>query len=426
LPTVDPQAYDDQVRQVVHLTTDKPGDELEGVTLQGDRQRFVAFGPRSGGAPVVELRRLFAGQGRVRFGGTPSRIYVDVDRLTPDSLAEDRPLVALDMIARSDAAGLERAILSALPYVDEIVVGIDDRSDTETRLVAEAYADQVHTFGAAELGIPAEQWAGNRFDFAAARNLGRAKLRAPWALVLDTDEYIRHALDWRPALRAAGDDVAAFDLVVYDRGSRHRNNQRLARSSFRWWSAAHNQLATTGRIIADGMVCEIVHDTSTRSPEERARRSAQRSQNIEQLRDAAAAGEINALYHLALHLLGEGKDEGAELAEDYRKRLEVEGPGRDHRAHLAMAAACMYYNRDDLDRADMWATRALLDGPRPEALCLKGDICEDRGDLQTALWWYECACVVEDFGLFKWQHITALKRGRRGGLRRALGLPQAA
>jgi len=424
LPTVDPRAYDVRVRQVVHLTTDKPAEELEGVTLQGERQRFVAFGPRSGGAPVRELRRLFAGKGRVRFGGTAARIYVDLDRVTPGP--EVTPLVALDMIARSDAEGLERAILSALPYVDEIVIGIDDRSDTETRMVAEAYADQVHTFGAAELGIAPEDWAADRFDFSAARNLGRARLTAPWALVLDTDEYIRHALDWRPALRAAGDAVAAFDLVVYDRGASHRNYQRLARSEFRWWSAAHNQLATKGQILPDGVVCEIVHDTSTRAPEERARRNAQRSQNIEQLRAAAAGGEINALYHLALHLIGAGKDEGPELAEDYRKRLEVEGPGRDHRAHLAMAAACMYYNRDDLDRADMWATRVLLDGPRPEALCLKGDIAEDRGDLKTALWWYECACSVEDFGAFKWHHITSLKRGRRGGLRRALGLPQAA
>lgn len=414
------------MRQVVHLTTDKPAEELEGVTLQGDRQRFVAFGPRSGGASVRELRRLFAPMGRVRFGGTPSRIYVDVDRLTPDGLGEERPTVALDMIARSNAEGLERAILSALPYVDEIVVGLDDRSDQATRAVAEAYADHVHVFGCAELGISPENWAADRIDFAGARNIGRALVRSPWAFVLDTDEYVRHALDFRPALRAASADVGAFDVTVYDRGSRHRNFQRLARSEFRWWSPAHNQLATRGQVLPDGVVCEIVHDTSTRSAEETKRRDTQRSQNIEQLREAAATGEINALYHLALHLIGQGDDEGPALAEDYRTRLEVEGPGRDHRAHLAMACACMYYNRDDLDRADMWATRALLDGPRPEALCLKGDIAEDRGDLRTALWWYECACVVEDFGAFRWQHITALKAGRRGGLRRALGLPVAA
>lgn len=410
------------MRQVVHLTTSAPAAELEGVTLQGPRQRFVAFGPRSGGAPLAELRRLFAGQGRVRFGGTPARLYVDVDRDAP----ADGLTVALCMIARSDAEGLERAVLSALPLVDEIVIAVDDRSDTDTRAVAEAYADRVLTFGAAELGIAPEDWAGERMDFAGARNLALGGVTAPWVLVIDTDEYVQHALDFRAHLRQAPELVGAFDVVVQERGTRTRHFQRLARSEFRWWSAVHNQLAIRGASESSGVVLEILHDTSTRSPAERARRTAQRSQNIEQLRAAAAEGEINALYHLALHLVGEGKDEGVKLVEDYRLRLEVEGPGRDHRAHLAMACACMYYNRDDLDRADMWATRVLLDGPRPEALCLKGDIAEDRGDLRTALAWYEAACVIEDFGAFQWKHITAHKNGRRGGLRRALGLPQAA
>lgn len=413
------------MRDVVHLTTADQLAELRALSFERPT-RVVAFGLAAGGPRLAELREELALRpARVRWSGTSSRLYADVEPL-PQPLEDIQPTVALAMIARSDAAGLERAILSALPYVDQVVVGVDCRSDGDTIAVAGHYADHAFVFGAEDLEMAADEWAADRMDFAAARNLVLERVHAPWALTVDTDEYVRVGQDIRPILQAAPAHVAAFEVAVSERGSVHRNFQRLARSRFRWWSAAHNQLGTAGAIDSTSITLELEHTRDLRAAAETERRNAQRNTNIEQLREAAAAGEVNALYHLALHQVGHNLEEGVRLAEDYRTRLEVQGPCADQRANLAMAIAATYYNRDELDRADMWATRVLLDGPRAEAMCLKGDISEDRGLLKEALLWYECACLVPDTGTFRWQHVTCHKWGRREGLRRFLAAGGAA
>jgi glycosyltransferase involved in cell wall biosynthesis len=84
--------------------------------------------------------------------------------------------VTLCVIARDDAAGLERCLASAAAVVDEIVV-VDTGSVDDTPAVAEARgATLVHM-----------AWGD---DFAAARNAALAVARAGWVLALDTDETL--------------------------------------------------------------------------------------------------------------------------------------------------------------------------------------------------------------------------------------------
>ena len=66
-------------------------------------------------------------------------------------------------------------MLTALPHVDEIVLGVDGRSDAETLEVAQAYADTCSRVRGADIGLDAEAWAAKRIHFANARNLGRMK-----------------------------------------------------------------------------------------------------------------------------------------------------------------------------------------------------------------------------------------------------------
>ncbi len=64
------------------------------------------------------------------------------------------PLIALDMIVRNASRSLVRAIESVRPHVDEIVIGIDSRTeDMETYKVATKYADTVLTFGHEDIGL---------------------------------------------------------------------------------------------------------------------------------------------------------------------------------------------------------------------------------------------------------------------------------
>jgi glycosyltransferase involved in cell wall biosynthesis len=80
------------------------------------------------------------------------------------------------MIARDEAGAIARALESARPYVDRMIV-LDTGSADATREIARAAGAQVHDF----------TWTD---DFAAARNAALDLSDADWNLILDADEWI--------------------------------------------------------------------------------------------------------------------------------------------------------------------------------------------------------------------------------------------
>jgi glycosyltransferase involved in cell wall biosynthesis len=84
--------------------------------------------------------------------------------------------LALVMIARDEAASIGRALLSARPHVDAMIVLDTGSTDGTARIAAECGA-QVSDF----------VWCD---DFAAARNAALALSDADWNLILDADEWI--------------------------------------------------------------------------------------------------------------------------------------------------------------------------------------------------------------------------------------------
>ena len=84
--------------------------------------------------------------------------------------------LALVMIARDEAHQIARALDSAAPFVDLMIV-LDTGSVDATREIARARGAQVHAFA----------WCD---DFAAARNASLELSPADWNLVLDADEWI--------------------------------------------------------------------------------------------------------------------------------------------------------------------------------------------------------------------------------------------
>ena len=84
--------------------------------------------------------------------------------------------VSLCVIARDEAAGLGRCLVSAAGAVDEIVV-VDTGSQDDTVAVARAH-------GANVIEAP---WTD---DFSAARNIALDHANGTWILTLDTDETL--------------------------------------------------------------------------------------------------------------------------------------------------------------------------------------------------------------------------------------------
>jgi glycosyltransferase involved in cell wall biosynthesis len=96
--------------------------------------------------------------------------------------------LALVMIVRDEAAVIGRALASARPHVDRMIVLDTGSTDATATLAAEAGADVAHF-----------TWCD---DFAAARNAALALSDAAWNLVLDADEWI--AAGAEAALSAEG------------------------------------------------------------------------------------------------------------------------------------------------------------------------------------------------------------------------------
>lgn len=364
--------------------------------------------------PLGPCRAAFVARGRVRFVWKGDHVEA---MFRPGET--EAPIVALATIARTDARGLEAMVRSCLPHVDEIVLGIDGRSDEATKQVAKLYADRVYVFNARDIDLTDEEWADDEIHFGNARNIGRAMVRAPWTLVLDADERLaRCRVDLRRQLAEADPEVGAFEVAIGSADFSQQDAQRLARTQYRFRGAVHNQLPISG--LLSRVDASILHDLSLRDGAEQLRRVAQRNAAIEKLREPASEGDLSALFHLAKHQIGMRKVEEAErLVQDYRFRTHIHGELGPERVWLAVGMAATYLQQGDLRQAELWAVRTLMDGPSIEAFCILGDIAEDEHDFARALNWYEVACSVDPVGDEKFSvHPSITERwNRRAGLR---------
>jgi tetratricopeptide (TPR) repeat protein len=106
--------------------------------------------------------------------------------------------LALVMIARDEAHAIGRALKSARPHVDKMIV-LDTGSLDDTPQVAAAEGAEVHAFA----------WVD---DFSAARNAALAHSGAAWNLVLDADEWIESGAAALVELPSGGDHLGLVRL----------------------------------------------------------------------------------------------------------------------------------------------------------------------------------------------------------------------
>lgn len=112
---------------------------------------------------------------------------------------------ALVLIARNEAAAIERCLVSVCPWVDEMLV-LDTGSTDTTAALAQAAGARVEHF----------DWID---DFAAARNHALALSNADWNIVLDADEWLTSGRQALAALRRTAPDFVGAIRVDSDFGA---------------------------------------------------------------------------------------------------------------------------------------------------------------------------------------------------------------
>ena len=114
-----------------------------------------------------------------------------------------RPTLALAMIVRNGSAGLARCLRSALPAVDNLVIGDTGSTDNSIQIARD--------MGAQVFDLPWEN------DFSKARNAVLAQVKTDWVLWMDDDEMLDPGgAAWIPALleqnEKAPHKVDAFEV----------------------------------------------------------------------------------------------------------------------------------------------------------------------------------------------------------------------
>lgn len=210
-------------------------------------------------------------------------------------MGKQRPSIALCMIVKDEAPTLERAIRSALPVVDEIVIGIDDRTTDDSERIARQFTDAVFPF----------TWTD---DFAAARNRALERCTAEWVLQLDGHEVLAPGSveSFRKMMQILPPETEAvgFRLRLQPEDNSHVGIQlRLFRNDgrIRYEGAVHNELVvdkanTVG--FAD-IVIEHVR-THTNRTEREAARSEMVPRRMRERLDRNPR-DTKALYYLGLH-----------------------------------------------------------------------------------------------------------------------------
>lgn len=105
-----------------------------------------------------------------------------------------------------DEESLLGSALASVSFADEIVIGIDSRTQDRTEAIAREHGARVHHF----------DWGD---DFSAARNIGLRRARRDWILIIDADDRVT---DWGAAqiaetLRRSRRDIDAYGFQIQNR-----------------------------------------------------------------------------------------------------------------------------------------------------------------------------------------------------------------
>lgn len=286
-------------------------------------------------------------------------------------------MISLCMIVRDEEEVIERCLKSAEGLFDEIIIA-DTGSKDSTKELCRKYTDKVYDF----------DWVD---DFSAARNFAFSKASGEYNMWLDADDVIegenRALLKGLIAsLGALKPDMVmlpynvAFDesggvALSYDR-------ERIVRAGLRFVGAIHEAIPPSGRIIR-GAAAISHRKTKENEP----------GRNLRIFEKLLAEGkELSPReeYYFARELFAAGRL--SEAKERYRSCAKDPNAWAENRISAYFELSQLLWSQNLFEKSDSALLSALgLGAPRADLCCEMGRRFFERGDLESAKFWYELA-----------------------------------
>ncbi|GFN32980.1 tetratricopeptide repeat-containing glycosyltransferase family 2 protein [Paenibacillus xylaniclasticus] len=299
--------------------------------------------------------------------------------------------ISLCMIVKDEEDVLARCLNSVQGIADEIII-VDTGSTDRTKEIAASYSNAV---------IYDFEWIDN---FAAARNYAFSKATLPYILWLDADDILTEQnrdklLALKGTLSPEIDVVSMEYHLAQDENGRvtsllRRNRLVKASCGFQWIGAVHEYLEVYGVSFASDIA--VTHAS--------VRHDSIRNLRIYQKR--LAAGEQFSprdLYYFANELNDHKQYEQAITY--YKKFLDTgEGWVEDNIAACGKLSDCYAALGLSAESLEYALLSFRYGTPLPEFCCRIGYWHMQRGDYETAAYWYRAA-------------LSAPKKGERWSLR---------
>lgn len=147
-------------------------------------------------------------------------------------------LISLCIIAKNEGLTIRRALESALPFVDEFVVGIDSLTTDNTLLKVQNFFSDNKVNG----NLYTFDWED---DFSKARNDCIGKAKHDWIFILDGHEIVENA---EKIQKVKNNGLSDFDVYVVDIKMNANGREtmfpqeRLFRKEYNYFNKSHNVL----------------------------------------------------------------------------------------------------------------------------------------------------------------------------------------
>ena len=281
------------------------------------------------------------------------------------------------MIVKNEEDVLERCLSSVKNIVDEINI-IDTGSIDKTKEIAAQYTDRIFDF----------EWID---DFSAARNFSFKQATKDYILWLDADDILLEK-DQDKLIQLKKESNPSFDAVLMDYHLSFDENENVTFSvkrhrllkrerQFRWIGAVHEYVAVNGQIIDSDIA--VTHHSLHHDSDRNLRIYEKRLVQEESF-------SPRDLFYFANELTDHHMYERAVFF--YEKFLATEqGWIEDNIAACGKLASCY----SELDQPEKELESILksfrYDRPRPELCCKLGYHFLQKGEIHTAVFWYELA-----------------------------------